>query len=118
MAVGLEGGVVVAKAVVHVPERRTWSHFESFGLEACLFAQSREQPHANRDRYRYKAILVSDEYMNFLARIQRALHRYRADGEPWSALRARAMREDHSWTASAKRYVEMYAAASKARRAA
>ena len=54
----------------------------------------------------------------FADAIQRALHRYRADGEPWSALRARAMREDHSWTASAKRYVEMYAAASKARRAA
>src|SRR2546430_13909697 len=54
----------------------------------------------------------------FADAIQRALHRYRADGEPWSALRERAMREDHSWTASAKRYVEMYAAASKARRAA
>ena len=54
----------------------------------------------------------------FADAIQRALHRYKADGEPWSALRARAMREDHSWTASAKRYVEMYAAASKARRAA
>ena len=54
----------------------------------------------------------------FADALQRALHRYRADGEPWSALRARAMREDHSWGASAKRYVEMYAAASKARRAA
>ena len=54
--------------------------------------------------------------------IERALHRYRANGRPWEDLRARAMREDHSWDASAKRYVEMYAAAAKkvkkARRAA
>jgi starch synthase len=54
----------------------------------------------------------------FADALERALHRYRADGEPWLALRARAMREDHSWTASAKRYVEMYSAAAKARRAA
>jgi glycogen synthase len=46
------------------------------------------------------------------------LHRYHADGDPWRQLRTRAMREDHSWTRSAKRYVEMYAAATKARRAA
>jgi len=50
--------------------------------------------------------------------IQRALQRYTASGQPWQRLRARAMRADHSWTASAKRYVEMYAAATKARRAA
>jgi len=36
----------------------------------------------------------------------------------WELMRTRAMRADHSWTASAKRYVEMYAAAAKARRAA
>jgi starch synthase len=50
--------------------------------------------------------------------IGRALHRYKADGEPWRQLRMRAMREDHSWTASAKKYVEIYAVAAKARRAA
>ena len=51
--------------------------------------------------------------------IARALHRYKADGVPWRQLRTRAMREDHSWTASAKKYVEMYTAATKkARRAA
>jgi starch synthase len=50
--------------------------------------------------------------------IGRALHRYRAGGEPWRQLRARAMREDHSWTASAKKYVDMYTVATKARRAA
>ena len=60
---------------------------------------------------RYEAAAFADA-------LQRALHRYRADGEPWVALRTRAMREDHSWTASAKRYVEMYSAAAKARRAA
>jgi starch synthase len=54
----------------------------------------------------------------FVDALTRALHRYNADGQPWLALRTRAMREDHSWTASAKRYVEMYAAAAKARRAA
>jgi len=55
----------------------------------------------------------------FSEAIGRALHRFKADGEPWQKLRARAMREDHSWAASAKKYVEMYtAAAKKARRAA
>jgi glycogen synthase len=33
-------------------------------------------------------------------------------------LRERVMRLDHSWTASARRYVEMYEAARQARRAA
>ncbi|HEV8535530.1 MAG TPA: glycogen/starch synthase [Candidatus Limnocylindria bacterium] len=54
----------------------------------------------------------------FADAIERALHRYRAGRQPWLVLRTRAMREDHSWTASAKRYVEMYTAAAKARRAA
>ncbi|MHB8630581.1 MAG: glycogen synthase [Candidatus Limnocylindria bacterium] len=43
-----------------------------------------------------------------LARALRAFHR---DGDRWTGLRERAMREDHSWTASAKRYVEVYALA-------
>jgi starch synthase len=54
----------------------------------------------------------------FADAIGRALHRFKAGGEPWRQIRTRAMREDHSWTASAKRYVEMYAAAARARRAA
>ena len=54
----------------------------------------------------------------FADALERALHRYRAGGQPWLALRTRAMREDHSWTSSARRYVEMYGAATKARRAA
>jgi starch synthase len=60
---------------------------------------------------RYEAAAFADA-------IQRALHHYHAGGEPWTTLRARAMEEDHSWTASARRYVEMYQAAAKARRAA
>lgn len=58
------------------------------------------------------------EAAEFSDAIGRALHRYKAGGEPWRQLRTRAMREDHSWTASAKKYVAMYAAAAKARRAA
>jgi starch synthase len=60
---------------------------------------------------KYEAAAFSDA-------IQRALHHYRAGGQPWQQLRTRAMREDHSWSASAKRYGDMYAAAAKARRAA
>jgi starch synthase len=60
---------------------------------------------------KYEAAAFSDA-------IVRALHRYKAGGEPWRRLRTRAMREDHSWPAAANRYVDMYAAAAKARRAA
>jgi starch synthase len=53
----------------------------------------------------------------FADAIRRALRAYR-DEARWTALRERVMRLDHSWTASAKRYVEMYEAARRARRAA
>lgn len=49
--------------------------------------------------------------------VRRAIRAYR-DEPRWSALRERVMRLDHSWTASAKRYVQMYEAARAARRAA
>lgn len=49
--------------------------------------------------------------------VRRAIRAYR-DDQRWEGLRARVMRLDHSWTASAKRYVEMYEAARSARRAA
>jgi len=49
--------------------------------------------------------------------VRRALRAYR-DEARWDALRQRVMRLDHSWTASAKRYVQMYEAARQARRAA
>ncbi|TMJ94897.1 MAG: glycogen synthase [Actinobacteria bacterium] len=54
----------------------------------------------------------------FADAVERATRRFRAGGDQWTGLRARAMREDHSWTASAKRYVDLYRAATKARRAA
>ncbi|MGH2499180.1 MAG: glycogen synthase [Candidatus Limnocylindria bacterium] len=49
-----------------------------------------------------------------LSRAQRMFARV----EAWAALRAGAMREDHSWDASAERYLELYRRAAKARRAA
>ena len=49
--------------------------------------------------------------------VRRALAAYR-DEARWDALRRRVMGLDHSWNASAKRYVQMYEAARKAKRAA
>jgi starch synthase len=49
--------------------------------------------------------------------VRRALRAYR-DETGWAQLRRRVMELDHSWTASAKRYVAMYEAARQARRAA
>ncbi len=49
--------------------------------------------------------------------IARALRAFRSPATI-TALRERGMREDHSWAASAKRYVELYRTATKARRAA
>ena len=48
--------------------------------------------------------------------IARASARFRAGGAPWRALVERVMREDHSWSASAKRYVDLYRKAARARR--
>jgi starch synthase len=49
--------------------------------------------------------------------IQRAMNRHVADGAPWRELVTRVMREDHSWDASARRYVDLYARAARLRRA-
>lgn len=49
--------------------------------------------------------------------VKRALAAHR-DRAAWQALQRRAMREDHSWTASARRYVQMYEDARRSRRAA
>ncbi|HKW78135.1 MAG TPA: glycogen/starch synthase [Candidatus Limnocylindria bacterium] len=54
----------------------------------------------------------------FAATIDRATKRYRAGGAAWHALIERVMREDHSWDASARRYVDLYARAIRLRRAA
>ncbi|HUG55492.1 MAG TPA: glycogen/starch synthase [Candidatus Limnocylindrales bacterium] len=53
----------------------------------------------------------------FADAITRAIRAFRGATD-WPAVRARAMREDHSWGASAARYVEMYRTAAEARRAA
>ena len=47
----------------------------------------------------------------------RAMNRFTANGAPWEGLVQRVMREDHSWDASAKRYVDMYQKAVRLRRA-
>ena len=49
----------------------------------------------------------------FSGALARALRAYRRDGDLWNELRGRAMREDHSWTASAKQYVDVYRLAQK-----
>jgi starch synthase len=50
--------------------------------------------------------------------IVRAMRRYRSGADAWTELVRRVMREDHSWGASAKRYVALYKTASRARKAA
>jgi starch synthase len=54
----------------------------------------------------------------FADAIDRSMTRFRADGTPWRELVQRVMREDHSWGASAKRYVDLYKRAVKLRRSA
>ena len=44
----------------------------------------------------------------FSGALARALRAYRRSGDGWTALRTRAMREDHSWTASAQAYLALY----------
>ena len=50
--------------------------------------------------------------------IARAMRRYGAGADSWTELVRRVMREDHSWGASAKRYVDLYKTASRVRKAA
>jgi starch synthase len=49
----------------------------------------------------------------FSGALARALRAFRRDGDQWNELRGRAMREDHSWTGSARQYVEVYRLARK-----
>jgi len=44
----------------------------------------------------------------FSGALARALRSFRRGGAAWSALRTRAMAEDHSWGASAGRYLDVY----------
>src|SRR5688572_33369261 len=50
--------------------------------------------------------------------IARAMRMRGSGGEAWTDLVRRLMREDHSWGASAKRYVDLYRTASRVRKAA
>ena len=50
--------------------------------------------------------------------IARAMRAHRGSPEAWTGLVSRVMREDHSWGASAKRYVDLYKTASRVRKAA
>ena len=50
--------------------------------------------------------------------IARAIFTFTTGGDVWTELVRRVMREDHSWGASAKRYVDLYKKASRARKAA
>ncbi len=73
---------------------------------------------ADADRRRGSGFAFADYAAAALAdAARRAIRAYR-DEARWNALRERVMRLDHSWTASARRYVEMYEAARSARRAA
>jgi starch synthase len=53
----------------------------------------------------------------FSGALARALRSFRRGGDGWAALRARAMREDHSWGASAAQYLDVYRLAQKRHRA-
>jgi len=50
--------------------------------------------------------------------IARAMRMHRTSTEAWNEVIRRVMREDHSWGASAKRYVDLYKTASRVRKAA
>ena len=53
----------------------------------------------------------------FSGALARALRAFRRDGDLWNELRGRAMHEDHSWTASAQEYLNVYRLAQRRHRA-
>jgi starch synthase len=53
----------------------------------------------------------------FSGALARALRAFRRDGDLWNELRGRAMHQDHSWTASAKEYLDVYKLAQRRHRA-
>ena len=59
---------------------------------------------------RYRADAFTDA-------LDRAMRDFREDGARWHGLVRRVMREDHSWNASAMRYVDLYRKAVRIRRA-
>jgi starch synthase len=52
----------------------------------------------------------------FSGALARALRAFRRDGDQWNELRGRAMHEDHSWTASATQYLDVYKLAQRRHR--
>jgi starch synthase len=52
----------------------------------------------------------------FRRTLDRAMKRFAAGGAAWRALVVGVMREDHSWRASAERYVRLYRRAVRSRR--
>ena len=54
----------------------------------------------------------------FTDALDRSRKRFAANGAPWRELVQRVMREDHSWGASARRYVDLYKRAVRLRRSA
>jgi starch synthase len=52
----------------------------------------------------------------FSGALARALRAFRRDGDRWNELRGRAMHEDHSWTASATQYLDVYKLAQRRHR--
>ena len=87
-SISLEGGMRSPQGVVNIRQRRARGHLEGLRFEAGLLSQSSEQPHSNGNRYRHKAILVSDKDMDFFARVQSPL-----DGGP-SAFRGAVPERD------------------------
>ncbi|HUQ42195.1 MAG TPA: hypothetical protein VM052_06820, partial [Candidatus Limnocylindrales bacterium] len=53
----------------------------------------------------------------FTAALDRAIKWFRGGGPAWRELVDRAMREDHSWSASARRYADLYKKAARLRKA-
>src|SRR5260370_40246653 len=82
------GTIPVVHAVGALPE--TVHHADAHPSDGNGFSFSRYAADAFRDP------------------LDRSMTRYRADGGAWQELVARVLREDHSWNATAKRYVELY----------
>lgn len=63
------------QAVVNIRQRRARRHLECLRFEASLLPQPREQSNPKGNRYRHKAILVSNKDLDFFARVQSSVDR-------------------------------------------
>lgn len=72
------------------------------GLRDTVFEHHKERTSGN-------GFLFSDYTPEaMLGALRRAVTLYRDDPEEWGALRERGMREDHSWSVSARSYLSLY----------